>query len=147
MKTCVHEFTRPTIRQNRRDNKGAVLIVTLVSLLVVAMILGSMFRGVVRAHRQLHRERDLRQTELLMQAGLDRAAFHLVNDQAYRGETWNLPADAIVGTDQGRVTIEASRDERQSLWSVKVVAEYPQGGETSIRRSRIFQFPYPERRR
>jgi len=110
-------------------------------MLVVMMILGIMFQGVVRAHRQLHRERDLRQTELLLQAGCDRAAIQLSNAEDYHGETWNLPANMIVGAGRGRVTIETTRNGSQPVWEVKVVAEYPQGSETSIRRSRTFQLP------
>jgi hypothetical protein len=100
-----------------------------------------MFQGVVRAHRQLHRERDLRQTELLLQAGCDRAAVQLLNTDDYHGETWNLPPDMVVGTGRGRVTIETTRTGSQPAWEVKVVAEYPQGSDTSIRRSRTFQLP------
>ena len=146
MKHALRTTLRPVFLRRRYRRAGAVLVVTLVSLLVVAMILGSMFQGVVRAHRQLHRERDLRQTELLLQAGCDRATTLLFADNAYRGETWNLPADELVGSGVGRVTIETSRDDRQNAWSIKVLAEYPFGGQTSIRRSRTFQFPYPTRR-
>src|SRR5262245_54780769 len=146
MKTRLHS-RRLVVLRSRYGREGAVLVVTLVSLLVVAIILGNMFRGVVRAHRQLHRERDLRQTELLLQAGCDRAVASLVANDAYRGETWNLPADAIVGTAAGRVTIMPSREEGQNAWSVSVLAEYPHGSDTSIRRSRTFQLPYSTRRR
>ena len=128
-------------RRSRRPRRGSVLVAALVCMLVVMMILGIMFQGVVRAHRQLHRERDLRQTELLLQAGCDRAAFQLSNANDYHGETWNLPADMVVGTGRGRVTIETIPSDSRPAWEVKVVAEYPQGGDTSIRRSRTFQLP------
>jgi type II secretory pathway component PulK len=147
MNPRLHTHRKSLILRSRHGRDGAVLVVTLVSLLVVAMILGSMFQGIVRAHRQLHRERDLRQTELLLQAGRDRAAALLAANDAYRGETWNLPADAIVGAAEGRVTIETSRDEKQNTWNINVLAEYPRGSDTSIRRSRTFQLPYSTRRR
>ena len=111
----------------------------LVCLLVVMGMLGTMLQGTLRAHRQLHRERDLRQTELLLQAGSDRAVYRLANETNYRGETWNLPADAIADKGEGRVTIEISPVDGQAARKAKVVAEYPLGGETSIRRSRTFQ--------
>jgi hypothetical protein len=131
----------PLRRPGRLSRRGSVLVAALVCMLVVMMILGIMFQGVVRAHRQLHRERDLRQTELLLQAGCDRAAFQLSNADDYHGETWNLPADMVVGAGRGRVTIETIRSGSPPVWEVKVVAEYPQGSETSIRRSRTFQLP------
>jgi hypothetical protein len=130
---------RPRTRANTRQ--GAVLVAALVCLLVVMAMLGAMLKGALLAQRQLHRERDLRQTELLLQAGSDRAAYRLANDANYRGENWKLPANAIVDNGEGQVTIEASATGAPSVWSVKVVAEYPLGGETSIRRSRTFQVP------
>ena len=141
MKTTRKPGVRPLRCHRRRPRRGSVLVAALVCMLVVMMILGIMFQGVVRAHRQLHRERDLRQTELLLQAGCDRAAVQLSNAEEYHGETWSLPADMVVGAGRGRVTIETTRSGSQPTWEVKVVAEYPQGSETSIRRSRTFQLP------
>ena len=136
---CTVSISRP--RAIASDRQGAVLVAALVCLLVVMAMLGAMLKGTLLAQRQLHRERDLRQTELLLQAGSDRAAYRLASDANYRGETWNLPANAIVDNSEGRVTIEASPTDGPSVWNVKVVAEYPLGGETSIRRSRTFQVP------
>jgi Tfp pilus assembly protein PilX len=141
MRTNRKPVLAPLRCRGRPPRRGSVLVAALVCMLVVMMILGSMFQGVVRARRQLHRERDLRQTELLLQAGCDRAAFQLSNADDYHGETWNLPADMVVGAGRGRVTIETTRSGSQPVWEVKVVAEYPQGSETSIRRSRTFQLP------
>jgi hypothetical protein len=101
-------------------------------------ILSAMLLGALRAHRQLHRERDLRQTELLLQAGTERAVFRLAGDPNYRGETWELPAASIANSGNGRVTIEVSAAAGQNTKTAKVVAEYPLGNEWSIRRSRTF---------
>jgi hypothetical protein len=103
-------------------------------------ILGSMLKGTLLAHRQLHSERDLRQTDLLLQAGSDRARYRLASETNYRGETWSLPANAIADNGHGRVTIEISPADGQAARTAQVVAEYPLGGETSIRRSHTFQF-------
>jgi hypothetical protein len=86
-------------------------------------------------------ERDLRQTELLLQAGSERAVNRLANDANYRGETWSLPSDAIAGSGEGRVTIEITPATGETTRNAKVLAEYPLGGETSIRRSVVFQIP------
>lgn len=123
---------------NCRQRRGSVLVAALVCLLVVMTMLGSMLQGALRARRQLHAERDLRQTELLLQAGVDRAAFRFAGETDYRGETWDLLAESIVGGGEGRVTIEASRNSEEEPWQVRVVSEYPLGGESSIRRSRTF---------
>ncbi len=123
-----------------RRPRGAVLVAALVCLLIVTSMVSTMLQGALRARRQLHRERDLRQTEFLLQAGVERAAFRLRNETNYRGETWNLPAELIVGSRPGRVSIETSRDSGEQPWQVKVAAEYPVGRDTSVRRSQTFSF-------
>ena len=121
------------------DREGAVLVAALVCLLVVMALLAAMLQGGLRARRTLRVERDVRQTELLLHAGCDRAAFRLAGEQGYQGETWNLPAAAIVDRGDGRVTIEVTSAKEDGTQMAKVVAEYPVGGETSIRRTRTFQ--------
>jgi hypothetical protein len=107
----------------------------------VIAILGGMLQGTLRARRHLRTERDLRQTELLLQAGADRAAFRLLSEPDYRGEVWKLPAEAIVGRRRGEITIEASRDSLEQTWQVRVMAEYGPHNHSSIRRSHTFLVP------
>jgi type II secretory pathway component PulK len=120
---------------------GVAIIAALVCLLVVMAILGAMLRGTLRNYREMRSERDLRQAELLLQAAHNRVLQRIKNDTEYHGETWNLPADEIAGTGDGRVTIEITPATRQAAGNAKVMAEYPLGGETSIRRSLVFQIP------
>ena len=132
-----------TTRSNR-PRRGTVLIAALVCKVVVIGLLGSLFQGSLRARRQLHAERDRRQTELILQAGVARAALQLRLDADYRGETWTLPAEAIAGTSAAQVTINTARDADNQPWSVHVVAEYADGGEHSIRRSCTILVPTKE---
>jgi hypothetical protein len=120
-----------------------VLAVALVCLLIVMGLLAGMLKGALRERRQMRQERDLRQTELLVEAGADRAAVRLAADDGYDGETWNVPAEEIIGLGAGQVLIEVTRDasaedREDAPWLVRIVAEYPLGGETSIRRTRSF---------
>lgn len=124
------------IRSTRSRSRGAILVVALVCLVIVVALIGALLQGTLRARRQLHVERDRRQAELLLQAGLDRAALALVGKPDYRGESWQLPAESITGGGAGLVTIAASRDADDKPWQIHVVAEYPAGSERSIRRSR-----------
>jgi hypothetical protein len=121
-------------------------VAALVALLIVMTILGNMLEGTLRARRQLRAERDRRQTELLVDAGADRAAARLSADVNYRGETWSLPSQAIAGSGDGQVAIEVIRGEDEAQRQVRVVAEYPIGSASSIRRSRTFavRFPTPQ---
>jgi type II secretory pathway component PulK len=125
-------------RQRTGQRRGAVLAVALVCLLVVVTILSGMLRNAVRARRQLHAERDLRQTQLLLEAGLDRAAAALRRSPEYRGETWNIPAKEILGQGDGQVVIETVAADAAAGRQVRVSAEYPAGSEVSVRRSRTF---------
>jgi hypothetical protein len=134
---------RLSLCRNSSGRRGAVLVVALVCLLVVMAMLGAMLLRAVRAHRQLHRERDLRQTELLLQAGTERAALRFARDPNYRGETWELPAASIANNGSGRVKIEISADAAQNSKTAKIIAEYPLGDEWSIRRSRTLQIQPP----
>jgi hypothetical protein len=129
--------------RNRQARRGTVLVAALVCLLVMMTILGNMLLGSTRARRQLHPERDLRQTELLLAAGAQRAAYRLATQPEYRGETWRLPAESIVGDGAGEVTIAATRNSDDAPWQVRVVAEYPQGSNLPIHRSRTFLVPNP----
>jgi hypothetical protein len=97
-----------------------------------------MLHSAIRARRQLHAERDLRQTELLLEAGLDRAASALGRSADYRGETWNVRAADILGHGEGQVVIELKDNKDASDRHVHITAEYPRGSERSVRRSGDF---------
>lgn len=118
--------------------RGAVLIAALVALTVVMAMLGSMLQGTLRVRRQMHAERDLRQCQLLLRAGTQRVEFRRGQDAGYPGETWDLPAAAILGHGDGKVTIEPAGEADSGAF--RVTAEYPLGGETSIRRSCVVHF-------
>jgi hypothetical protein len=126
---------------NRFARHGAVLVAALTCLLIVVALLGAMLLAALRTSRQLSVERDLRQCDLLLQAGIDRAILKARIAADYRGETWDLPGEAIVHSTTGRVTIVVAPQEDQSPAQINVTAEYRLGGDTSIRRSRQFAFP------
>lgn len=127
--------TRAKRRAPERQS-GAALVAALVCLLIVVSLVSSMLLVAVRARRQLHAERDRRQTVLLVQAGAQRAAYQLQRDPNYQGETWDLGDEALA--KPGQVTIEVARDDESDPWQASVVAEYPPGSLHSIRRSRTF---------
>ena len=129
--------------RNRTSNqrKGVVLVTALVCLLIVMTMVAAMLKGALGAQRQLHVQRDARQAELLLQAGIDRAALRLAKETDYRGESWEVPAQTFDGRGKALIAIEATRESEQSSWQVRVVAEYPAGSEWSIRRSRAFTLP------
>ena len=104
--------------QTLRDGStrsGAVLVAALVCLLIVMSILGTMLQSSLRTGRQLHVERDRQQAEFLLQAGADRAARLFATDPEFRGDTWTLPAEAILGHGGGVVTTSLARIGRVAL--------------------------------
>jgi Tfp pilus assembly protein PilX len=125
-------------RRSAPRRRGAMLVVALACLAIVMAIIGVMLQGALRARRQLHVERDLRQVELLLEAGLDRAAFQLASDDDYAGETWQIPASDLLGRGDGEVVIVATRSGDAEPWRVRVAAEYPVGTPASVRRTRTF---------
>lgn len=120
---------------SQSQRRGGTLIAALVCLVIVMALLGHMLVGALRMGRQMRVERDRCQCELLLQSGLERAAFQLAAAEPYSGEVWNVPSDEIVGSGEGQVTIQVSRN-GDSPPRIHVLAEYPMGGEHSIRRSR-----------
>jgi hypothetical protein len=116
-----------------------VLIAALVCLLIVTSMIASMLQGALRARRHLRVERDRRQSELLVEAGADRAVEILASNPHFLGDTWDVPAEAIVGSGAGRVTTEIVRAGDAGNLQIRVVAEYPIGRDFPVRRSHTFQ--------
>ena len=117
---------------------GTVLVAALVALAIVMSLLATMLLAAVQARRQLWVERDARQCDLLLRAGVQRARFRLAADPEYAGETWLLAADAFDDGRHGQVTIRAAKganDDAQELGHLEIIAEYPLGEEMSVRRS------------
>src|SRR5687767_9502053 len=119
----VHCRDRRSFISERVSRSGAVLVAALVCLLIVISILGTMLRATLRTGRQLHVERDRRQAELLLQAGADRAARLLASNSQFRGDTWTLPAEAILDQGGGTVTTSLARESEELPWQLQVSAE------------------------
>jgi hypothetical protein len=137
--TLAHRPSR-RLQQNRR---GLVLTAALVCLVVSMAIIGTMLKAALTARRQLHTERDVRQAELLLQAGFDRATSKLAADSTFDGDTWELTADEIIGRGTARITtkIQPADTSGNPVWQIHVVAEYPLSRDFPIQRSQTFAVP------
>ncbi len=127
--------------QRKNERRGTVIIAALVSLVVVMAMLGLLLQGTVRAHRQLHTERNARQCELLLQAGLEHSLRRMATEEKYEGETWQIPSEEIIGRGRGEITISIERSREAEIEHVHVSAEYPAGEALSIRRSQTYLSP------
>lgn len=132
----VREFSGRAIRR-----RGFAVLSTLVCLLIVVSIVGSMIQGAIRARRQMHVERDCRQSESLLSAGAARAVSRLASDPNFVGDVWQLPSEAIVSNGAGRVTCEISPPTGDGSRQLRVVAEYPIDRDFPVRRSQTFNIP------
>jgi type II secretory pathway component PulK len=121
--------------------RGTILIVALLCLLVVMSLLGTMLLAAMQSTRQLHAERDLRQCELLLQAGIERALTRLAEQPDYQGETHELTAAEIIDQGTGRLTIAVTPATSDGPSQLLVSAEYPAGSEFAVRRSRTISIP------
>lgn len=111
----------------RRD-AGAVAVVVLICLVLIAMIGGALLRtGLVQRRRIQGEERRL-QAQWLAESGLERAGARLAGSPSYRGETWQVPAADLGGPWSGTVTIAVEPvPARPGQRTVRVLADYPNG--------------------
>ena len=129
--------------QRRSQDRGAVLVCVIVCVAIATLLLAGMLKNTLLTRRQIRTERHARQTEWLVQAGAERAAFRLASDAEYNGERWALSADAMAGADSGVVTISVNHDQEDHA-RVQVIAEYPSDNVFSIRRTREFLIDLPQ---
>ena len=88
---------------SKRDRDGSVVVVVLVCLMALAMIGAASLRVALDERRVIRADEGRLQAEWLMRSGLERAVFRLAEEDAYEGETWEIPADAVGGQgDRGR---------------------------------------------
>ena len=126
----------------RKSRNGLMIIAALVCLLVVTSIIGSMLKTALKARQELRVERDCQQADLLLECGDERVVAQLAAQPGFRGDTWDVPAEAIVGNGRGRVTSRVSQSEGDHSLQVRVTAEYPLDRDFPIHRSRTFQIAY-----
>ncbi len=91
-----------------RDRQAAVLVCMLVCVAIATSLVAATLQSALRARRELRLQRQLRQTELLLTAGLERAVARLRADPAYQGETWELEPTTLPGNPPGSVRIEVN---------------------------------------
>ena len=124
-----------------KSRRAAVLIAALTCLAIVMALVGGMLLAALRNVHQLRAERELRQCELLLAAGTARAMRQAEIASDYDGEVWSLSTSEISNSGEGEVRIQAVSDSSDQPRQFRVVAEYPLGGPTSIRRTQTIFVP------
>lgn len=132
----------PTENSPRRNSRsGAILVVAMVTLLLVALLGASLMRSALTSLQQLQREQMLIQATWLADAGCQRALFRMKDDANYRAEAWAIPADQLK-SGSAVVQIEIAADPESAARNiVTATAEYPKGTHQSIRVSKRLVVP------
>jgi len=105
------------------SRRGAVTIVAMVTLLILAGLLGQHVRRVLMERRQFRQEVLHLQAEKLADAGIEVAASEWRNNPSWSGMIWNIPSGKIHQTNSAEVVIRMQDD------ICTVVARYPVNSE------------------
>jgi len=77
------------MRATRKPKRsGAILIVALVAVAIFTSLAATNIRSVLRHRQAVKSERNMIQTQLLCEAGCDRAASMFASNREYAGEVW-----------------------------------------------------------
>lgn len=106
----------------RGRRTGAVLIAVLACLVITTAIAALTVRQSLEARRQGRVERQLRQTQYLLDAGIRRAAERLRADASYSGETWE-PTAALARFGDVRVEIRITGTDDEDTASEDTASE------------------------
>lgn len=130
------------VPQRAQDRRAVILICVLVCLAISLALVMSCTQRALRAHREMRALRQQRQTEFLLEAGVQRAAQRLQANEDFTGETWELSTETIPGYQSAQVEINVSPFDGDWPRQVKVVAQLSGGGAKVMRRS--YTFPLHE---
>ncbi len=78
-------------RNNSHPRRGVVLVCVIACLAVSTVLIALSIQSALRSRREARLHLQLRQTELLCEAGVLRATQKLRDDAAYTGEQWSPP--------------------------------------------------------
>ncbi|MGI9455343.1 MAG: hypothetical protein ACR2NU_02210 [Aeoliella sp.] len=117
MKTPAHQNHRSSSRH------GSVLVCVIVCLSIVIALVTATTQSALRERRQIRVERQLRQADILVEAGAGRAVTKLNQSERYTGETWSLDADSLPGFEEARILIVAPRVDGDQPRLIRITAE------------------------
>jgi len=122
----------------RTSRRASVLVAVLVCLAIATALVTSSVRTALDARRAMRAQHQLRQTDLLLAAGIWRARQQLQAAAGYTGEIWELTSPVIPRTESAQVKIDITAADENSLRKVHVTARLTTGPHTVIQRSTLF---------
>ncbi|MCL4201162.1 MAG: hypothetical protein KJ000_01615 [Pirellulaceae bacterium] len=113
---------------------------TLVCLLVVGALGAMLVRSALREAQQSRQREQQLQTLWLVESGLERGLARLAASADYKGEIWQIPADALGGGDAATVGIVVETiEENTAARRIAVEAIYPDDSQRRIVQRRNIQ--------
>ena len=123
---------------------GAVLIMALVCLVLVAALGGTLVRWAAMEHKLLRAKEDQSQARWLAEAGIERAAAQLAEAADYRGDTWEVVRADLPSGQPARVAIHVTPgDEDSRRRTIAVDVEYPLESHSPIRLHKEVDYQLP----
>lgn len=121
VKAFVNKRNHPGVRR-----AGVMLAAVLAVLMVVALVGAALTMSLLASARQLRQSEQQQQSLWLAESGMQRALAKLAASPDYKGETWNVPKDALDGHNSAAVTIivEPAKEVSQGLL-IRVESRYP----------------------
>ncbi len=107
-------------KQRKSPRKGAVLICVLTCMLVAMSLVATAIQMSIRSRRECKMAQQMRQTELLADAGQSRAIASLLDASEYVGESWRPKLEI---TSLGKATVEIAVVQEAPLARVIVTAK------------------------
>ena len=92
--------------RRRRSRSGIVLVTVIVLTFVTSVLMVIWVRSAISRHQQSKRRAWELQALWLVEAGLERTAARLAEDQNYQGETWQIGAEELGGQRSAAVQIK-----------------------------------------
>lgn len=124
------------MKPTRPRRRGFVAAALVAILFFLALVVGVLLRVAWLRHADLRAAERRLQAEWLAESALGRASARLGADPSYKGETWEVAADALGGRDAGSVRIEvAAVPDHPDRRAVRVRADYPAAEPRRARRS------------
>ena len=133
-------------RARSRKQKGFLLAIVLIALIVVSLITAAMIQTLVDHHRQIKFAERRQQAEWLALAANDRAAISLAKANDYAGEIWKLPTELTAAESPREAHIRIERgtgNPSQSIVHVTIYASRGQIQRVLYQSQRSIKLPSP----
>lgn len=130
-----------TAKKPRLYRTGTVLICVLVCVFVTSALATLALQTALRERREILLLQQLRQTEMLLDAGVMRAAAQLHSNSEYEGEQWS-PSLPVSRFEDSAVEIRVTRKPEKDQFQVEVIARMGALGPnlTTTQRRHTFSF-------